>query len=384
MNIGILLAAGESGRFGGKEKLFEELKGESVILHSLKFLEDSKFVDEILIVASASRKSRVQKLVKDEKFKKIRKVLTGGSTRYASVCNALENVSPRANFFVIHNAANPMATQKELAMCFARMKTDIAGAGVGRKINATTKRLKKGKDWEVECTVSRENLVEMETPQVVRAKDFIDAYKKYPPARFNFTDDLAVLEAAGKRAVVVEADPSNRKITVPQDLEVMRKLSGGFFVGIGEDSHKYSTEGNGCLILAGVKVKEMPKLEAQSDGDVVIHALCNAISSAIGGGSLGTYATKICELGIKNSEEYLRLVLDEMGQHGLKINNCAISIEAAKPKIDKLAPAMKKTLGALLKINKNKIGITATSGEKLTPFGKGEAIKCQAVVSLFY
>ena len=180
-----------------------------------------------------------------------------------------------------------------------------------------------------------------------------------------------------------------------------------FAVGIGEDSHKFkafpqsgtkshavagrqiskkseipNSKFNKNLILGGIKIKNFPALEANSDGDVILHALCNAISSAIGGGSLGTYATKMCARGIKDSKKYLAEVLKKAAAKNLCINQCAVSIEAAKPKIDPLVPKIKKSLSSLLKISPDKIGITATSGERLTPFGRGEGIRCQAVVLL--
>ncbi len=123
-------------------------------------------------------------------------------------------------------------------------------------------------------------------------------------------------------------------------------------------------------------------MEAESDGDVILHALCNAISGALGGGSLGTYATKMCARGIKDSKKYLAEVLKKAAAKNWSVNQCSISIEAARPRIDPLASKIKKSLSALLKIPSEKIGITATSGEGLTPFGRGAAIRCQAVVLL--
>ncbi|MEK7171746.1 MAG: 2-C-methyl-D-erythritol 2,4-cyclodiphosphate synthase [Patescibacteria group bacterium] len=409
MNIGLLLAAGKSKRFK-KDKLFENISGKSVIYYSLKFLEESRLVNEIFIAVNSANKKEIENLVCDGGFKKVKKIFLGGETRFESVIKFTKNLKRTAVFFVIHNAANPFATHEELECCFAIFKKEhnsnpISGVAVGRKIHSTIKKAKT-LSWyapvEIEATIPRQNLWEVETPQVVRAKDFLYACKKITAQEFDYTDDISILEAAGMKTVIVDANHCNRKITRPEDIR------GEFAVGIGEDSHKFkalpqsgtksprcggagkyqkkseipNSKFNKNLILGGIKIKNFPALEANSDGDVILHALCNAISSAIGGGSLGTYATKMCARGIKDSKKYLAEVLKKAAAKNLCINQCAVSIEAAKPKIDPLVPKIKKSLSSLLKISPDKIGITATSGEGLTPFGRGEAIKCQAVVLL--
>jgi len=390
MNIGILLAAGESKRFcckssdcscGHEDKLFCDLNGKPVIYYSLKFLEESKFIDKIFVVTNKENKQLVKELVANKKFKKVEKVVRGGSTRYESVCNATKEISKikNAKFLIIHNAANPLATQKELAACFKKLTKNTSGVAVGRKIQATIKQIKGN---FVEKNIPRESLFGTETPQVVKSSDFIAAQAKFPYRKFNFTDDLAVLEYAGYRTAVCDAFAFNKKITTEEDLEVMRAITEGspVSVGIGEDSHKFSN--SGCLILGGIKIKNLPKLEAQSDGDIIIHALCNALSSAVSGGSLGTFATKMCKSGIKNSAKYLEKIMEEIYKRKLSIEHLAISIEAQKPAIDPLSGEIKRSLAKLLQINEENIGITATSGEELTSFGRGEAIKCHAVVLL--
>ncbi|MEK9133203.1 MAG: 2-C-methyl-D-erythritol 2,4-cyclodiphosphate synthase [Patescibacteria group bacterium] len=382
MNIGILLAAGKSKRFGGNDKLFCLINGKPTIYHSLRFLHDSKRINTIFIVANKNNIERIKKLIENAKFKKVKGILLGGATRYSSVINALKRIPQNAEFLVIHNAANPLAMQTELNACFEKFNPDVFGVAVGRKINSTVKVLKNETKSEVGYTIPRANLREMETPQVVRAKGFTDACQKFSPQKFDYTDDLSVLEQAGRCTAVVDASDVNRKITTKYDMETLRFLSGDFAqsVGFGEDSHRFGKKGS--LVLGGVEVCGFPQLEANSDGDVVIHALCNAISSAFGGGSLGTYATKMCQNGIKKSTKYLAYITQEAVKLNKAVLHCAISIEAARPNIDKITPQIKEKLSGLLNCASENIGVTAHSGEKLTPFGRGEAIKCQAVVLL--
>jgi 2-C-methyl-D-erythritol 2,4-cyclodiphosphate synthase len=152
-------------------------------------------------------------------------------------------------------------------------------------------------------------------------------------------------------------------------------------IGIGQDSHKFTK--NKPLILGSVKIPNHPGLLANSDGDVILHALCNAISSALGKGSLGNYATPLrLKKKVTKSTEYLRAVFKIMKKNNFQINNISISIEAKTPKIDKHTNSIKNAISKILKIKTSQIGITATTGEELTAFGKGKGIAVIAMVML--
>ena len=150
-------------------------------------------------------------------------------------------------------------------------------------------------------------------------------------------------------------------------------------IGIGQDSHAFDK--NKKLVLGGVSL-EGPGMKANSDGDVVMHALCNALASAVGKGSLSTYADKMYKEGITESKEYVKVALDFVKEAGFKVNNVSVSIEARIPKIDPHVKEMKRCIAGLLGIEEDDVGITATSGEGLTEFGRGKGIRCFAAVSL--
>ncbi len=155
-------------------------------------------------------------------------------------------------------------------------------------------------------------------------------------------------------------------------------------VGIGQDSHKFLKEkGTKDLILGGLKIDYEFGLDSNSDGDVVLHSLCNALSSAIGGESLSTWADKMCQNGIKDSIKYLDLVLEKIKESNYSIGNISIAIEAKNPRLQAEIKSIKNKLSKVLNINVNQIGITATSGESLTAFGRGEGIQAFSIVNLF-
>jgi 2-C-methyl-D-erythritol 2,4-cyclodiphosphate synthase len=154
-------------------------------------------------------------------------------------------------------------------------------------------------------------------------------------------------------------------------------------VGFGTDSHRFEEKGKKPLILGSVRISDSGGLVANSDGDVILHALFNAISQACGGESLGYYADPLFEKGITDSREYLKIALQMAAGIGYRIGNIGIMVEAYRPHV----PAedrkrMKEAIAALCGVSKDRVGITFTSGEGLTAFGKGEGILVQAVVTL--
>lgn len=151
--------------------------------------------------------------------------------------------------------------------------------------------------------------------------------------------------------------------------------------GIGQDSHRFLPEDSTKpCVIAGCIIEDIPGLNANSDGDVVFHAICNAISSLTGVPILGAIADDLClKDGITDSEVYLLEALKTLGNQ--KISHVAISIEAKRPKLKLLIPAMRENIARVLKLNISQVGITATSGAGLTDFGCGEGIQAFAIVT---
>lgn len=146
-------------------------------------------------------------------------------------------------------------------------------------------------------------------------------------------------------------------------------------VGIGQDSHKFDFEDkHKKLVLGGVIFEEYPPLKGNSDADVILHSLTNAISGITCTNVLGDIADKMCkEQKITDSKIYLRESLKYMNE--FKITHVSISIECKTPKITPKIPEIRESISRLLDIPVNCIGITATSGEELTEFGRGNGIQ---------
>ena len=156
-----------------------------------------------------------------------------------------------------------------------------------------------------------------------------------------------------------------------------------FRAGIGQDSHRFLPDGaNKKCIIAGLVFEDAPGMDADSDGDVVFHAICNAITSLTHVPILGRIAIDLChKQGITDSRVYLEKALATLG--GQKIEHIALTIEGKRPKFQKRSEEIRQNVAEVVKLELDQVGITFTSGDELTSFGKGEGLMCYAVVTTF-
>ncbi|MBP9841498.1 MAG: 2-C-methyl-D-erythritol 2,4-cyclodiphosphate synthase [Simkaniaceae bacterium] len=156
----------------------------------------------------------------------------------------------------------------------------------------------------------------------------------------------------------------------------------GMKVGIGQDSHRFLDDKTGKkCVIAGLIFDDVPGLDADSDGDVVFHSLCNAITSVTHVPILGKLAIHMCKKeGITDSRCYLEKALETL--QGASIVHVALAMEGARPRlqarIDEVRGAVAETLG----IHLEQVGLTITSGDALTAFGRGEGLQCFAVITV--
>ena len=148
-----------------------------------------------------------------------------------------------------------------------------------------------------------------------------------------------------------------------------------FRVGFGVDSHAFDDDPKKPLILGGVKVEGHNGLRAHSDGDVILHALFNAVSTALGMRSIGYYFPDNKEENKgKNSWEFLGFLKKEMLLQGFGIENISIMILAKTPKIEPIAEQVKQSIAGYFGVGVDRVGIAATSGEGQDSAGRGESI----------
>ncbi len=152
---------------------------------------------------------------------------------------------------------------------------------------------------------------------------------------------------------------------------------------IGQDSHRFvpvdecgqpvNPHDNRNLVLGGYVIPGERPLMANSDGDVMLHALTNAISGITCVNVLGEKADSLClEKGIKDSRKYVELALSSLTNG--HISHVSFSIECKSPKLAAHIESIRASVAEILMLSPGSVGITATSGEGLSSFGNGEGI----------
>ncbi len=345
---------------------------------------DHPEIKEITIVANKYNQKNIKKIVKNYHFQKVKSVILGGLTRQSSLEKGLGFLKDKAkneDIILVHNGANPLPSFEEISECLKKAKK--TGACIaGHYVFSTIKEIN---DKHIIKTYDRKKLFAAETPQVAKYELLKKALANAKKHNLETSDEAMLLEAINHKVAYTPADPHNFKITVQGDYLKLKVVLGetpeDFRVGIGQDNHFFDKAKKG-LTLAGILLPDYPKLRANSDGDVILHAVFNALSQSIGGNSLGFYADPMNKKGVKDSKKYLKPILEKIKKEGFKINTIGIMLECKIPQIDTLAARLKKSLSEIFNIPIHRIGITATSGENMTIFGQGLGIQCFAIVSL--
>lgn len=151
--------------------------------------------------------------------------------------------------------------------------------------------------------------------------------------------------------------------------------------GVGLDSHRF-VEGDSDrpIVLGGLVFDDAPALSGNSDADVILHAVTDAISGVTGHTVIGAVADAMCKEGVTDSKEYLKVALEDLGDW--QISHLSIALECLRPKIDPKVSALRESLAQLLKVSVDDVCITATTGEGLNDCGRGLGIHATAVITV--
>lgn len=289
------------------------------------------------------------------------KITPGGATRMESFQLGIVAVKPADTDIVIdHNAANPNVTAGEISQVIAAAK-EHGAAAVSHPAVDTLMKEKNGFYTE---PVDRADVRLMQTPQAARM-DILRA------AKLEDETDLtsALLKTGVTKVKMLEASMGNKKVTFSEDISAISARS-----YIGEDSHEFGL--TGTLKLGGAEIAGFPAMIANSDGDVILHAVGRALAQ-VHGKSFASVADRMCEAGQLNSAAYLAPLL-----RGVAVRNLSIQIEGARPRISLHQKAIKSSLAKILSISQDLITISAMTGEGLTSFGQGHGIRCTCILTV--
>lgn len=214
----IIPAAGSGKRMGGgTAKQFLPLRGEPVLVHTVRLFSQSPLVDEIIIAASDLEATRA--LV--GALPKVTHIVPGGAERQDSVWAALQAVHSRPRIVAVHDAARPLLPPSVLEGVL-RAAAEHPAQVVAVRVKDTIKQVTR--DGVVAATPDRSSLWAVQTPQVFWAELLLHAFRRAQADGFVGTDDASLVERLGLPVHVFPGSPANIKLTTPEDFRVAEAL----------------------------------------------------------------------------------------------------------------------------------------------------------------
>jgi len=368
----ILLAAGESKRFGSKvPKPFHRINRKVLLEHTLSAFDFHTEIKKTVIVYNKKHKKLFNKL----KLKKVVKVI-GGKTRQESTFKALKKIKRmNCSKVLIHDAARPNPSKTLINNLIKKLKKNHAVAPV-IKINDAVKRVNKNIIFK---NIQRNSLRSSQTPQGFTYKKI---YEKHKKIKKQFDDDVALFIYDNEKVVNINGSKTNIKITNKEDLDIFAALKKGKnYSGIGYDIHRLIKGKK--IYLGGIKIPFDKKLDGHSDADPVLHALIDSLLGSCRLGDIGKlFSNKNKKYKNIRSTILLKKVINLIKSKNYLINNIDINIIAQKPKIRKYSKKMIYKISKICEVNPKQINIKGKTTERLGSIGKGEAIAAEVIVSV--
>lgn len=383
MRVSVIICAagkGERARFN-KNKLLMPLYGAPVLYHTVKRASETEGVCELIITSSPRDMAEITAICTP--FGGI--VVEGGETRTESVYKALKHVT--GEIVLIQDGARPLTSENQYADCIECVKKHKS-AVVAMPATDTIYVTKDG--WAAHIP-ERSTVFAVQTPQGFFTEDIKAAYEKAMLSGETFTDDGSVYSRFIEPAHVCPCGTAtNRKLTFQEDFDRLNDLSfypvckDGCKVGIGVDVHAFGKEQN-FIMLCGVKVPCDCGLVAHSDGDVALHAVCDAILSAAGMRDIGYYfPDNDPALKEADSAVFLKTIVNMIyeNERNYKVESLSVTIQAEKPKLAPYIEEMRERLSEITGADKENIGISAGTCEGLGFVGekRGISVTCVAVL----
>lgn len=396
----VVLAAGAGARLaaalGGARKQYLSWRGAPLYWNSARTFACCAGLDGLVFVFppadAAERAGEVARLDHVAPLGLPWRTCAGGERRQDSVQNALAVLPRECGFVLVHDAARPFVSAGCVARVLAALE-DGAGAVVPAvavvdtiKETLSTQALDAGNvplagRRRVIRTLDRTALTAVQTPQGFERGLLERAYAYVRSAGFSITDDASAVEALGEAVVLTPGEEGNVKITTPGDL---RRLQDDMprlpVTGFGYDVHRY---GSGrSFVLGGVPFPEGPELVAHSDGDVLFHALVDAILGCCGGGDIGRLFPDTDDRfeGMASSV-FVREALALAAERGVEVVHADLTVIAQTPRLASHAEEVRRNVARLLELPVERVGFKATTEEYLGFTGEKKGIKAVAVVS---
>ena len=373
ISAAVILCGGSGTRMGVKgNKTLLQVDGVPAVVKC--FQAFSGLVNEIVLVTRAGEEEIFAAALLEYGFS-AHKIVPGGADRQASALCGLQALSPDCEAVLIHDGARPFIKKETIANVLASIEKNGSGVAAVPARDTIKKTDETGLVLE---TPDRNTLWHAQTPQGFRLKDLLAAHEK---AAARYTDDAALMEAAGYSVHLVMGGYDNIKLTSPEDLHMNASLLPR--MGTGYDAHQLVE--NRELWLCGVKIPHEKGLLGHSDADVALHALMDALLGAAALGDIGKlFPDSAAQYKGISSMLLLNEVVRVLNEKDFSIGNVDVTIIAQAPKLAPYMDEMRKTVAQGLKIPLDRVSIKATTTEKMGFEGRKEGISAQAAAVLFH
>jgi len=360
-------------------KQFLPLAGRCLLDRTLSSASASPDVHGIVLVLPSDTQEEVRNAYR--RLPKVIAVVDGGSERQDSVRNALEAVPEGAQVLLVHDAVRPFASPRLFSLC-ARQAREHGAAVPVIPVRDTLKTWGATKGSVV--TRDRRDFLLAQTPQGFRAEILRAAYAKAYRDGTEGTDDASLAEAAGYLVAAMPGEEANIKVTLPEDMRMAAGLleeTPDFRIGMGGDAHRL-VEGR-PLWLGGIRVEHPKGLLGHSDGDVLLHALADAIYGALGDRDIGFHFPPGREetRGI-SGRAILSHARSRMTEKGFGLLGIDSVVVCEEPRIAPLSAAMRETIAGILSVPADRVSVKGKTTEGMGFEGRGEGISAWAVALL--
>jgi 2-C-methyl-D-erythritol 4-phosphate cytidylyltransferase/2-C-methyl-D-erythritol 2,4-cyclodiphosphate synthase len=360
-------------------KQFLPLGGRPILDRTLSTVSSCPHVHGIVLALPAELPAEAKEAYR--RREKVVAVVDGGRERQDSVRRALEAVPPECRIVLVHDAVRPFASAELFGRCVQQARDHGAAVPV-IPVRDTVKSWDAGAGSLV--TRDRLEFLRAQTPQAFHADILREAYARADREGRTATDDAALVEAAGFPVVAVAGEETNLKLTLPEDLRMAAGLlseEADFRIGIGGDAHRL-VEGRD-LWLGGVRVDHPMGLEGHSDGDVLLHALADAIYGALGDRDIGFHFPPGREetRGI-SSRSILAHARSRMAARGFGVMGVDAVVVCEAPRIAPLSDALRASIAGILAVPEDRVSVKGKTTEGMGFEGRGEGISAWAVALL--
>ncbi len=390
----LMLAAGTGTRLQahtkGCAKQFLHYQGQPLYLHTARIFARYASLKGMIFVfpeqALEEEKQRLTALEHSHALGLHWKAVAGGARRQDSVFCGLKALPPECTHVLVHDSARPFVSPTLIERVHSALVQGAEGVVPALALVDTVKEVQES---TVICTPARENLVSVQTPQGFQRTILENVHHRALQEGFEVTDDASMLEKCGYTVRTVAGERENTKITHEHDLMKLHDAPTTYACsGFGYDVHRFAkakdapTGKERPLKLGGVPMAGSLQVVAHSDGDVLLHALMDAMLGAAALGDIGLhFPDSSAHFESADSAVLLQEVLRLITAEGVRLQHVDLTIISQKPKINPQRSAIQKNVAHLLSLPLACVNVKATTEEGLGFTGEGAGIKAVALVN---